>query len=275
MATESFGFVSEHMWHPLTWFGCAENSLYALSPETIQYTWFTLGIIAIIAIVGRISVIYYPRSTIAFITLFCIRNLMGIIFYSCKKTELRYVRFLTTLLIFLLVSNCIIVIPYLEEPTKDINTTLALSIIVFLYIQKESIRAHGLLVHLNEFFKTPIAVSGVYHEWNMYSLIMLALRIIGNIFIGLAMLPLELMGKLSSIISLAFRLFGNILTGSTIASLWLSFRSGSLLWHTIGLVTGINIIITLFFGLFEGCIQAFVFFMLSLSFLSRALQNHS
>ncbi len=275
MATEAFGFADEHMWYPLRWLGFPMTSLYAVSPETIQCTWAVIVIIGVLAFLGRISVIHYPRSKAAFVTLFFVRTLMDMIVYSCKKHDLRYVRFFIPLLMFLLVSNCIIVIPYLEEPTKDINTTLALSLIVFFYIQKEAIIMHGFWNHLNEFFKTPIAVRGVYNRWNLYGMSMIILRSIGNICIGVAMLPLEIMGKASSIISLAFRLFGNILTGSIIASLWLSFRSGSLFWHTVGLVTGINLVITLFFGLFEGCIQAFVFFMLSVSFLSRALQDHS
>jgi len=273
MATTAFSFPVDHTWQLLAWAGVTHH-FFSVSPETIIYTWVALGCIFLLALVGRLSIVWYPRTTIAYLYLASIRAIMQMITQAPKSSEVRYVKFFTALLCFLLICNCLIIIPYLEEPTKDLNTTLALSLITFLYIQKEAIKAHGLIPYLNEFFKTPFAVSGIYPRLTLRSICMTAVRILGNLIVGCAMLPLEIMGKLSNIISLAFRLFGNILTGSLISSLWLSCRSGSLLWHTIGLLSGANLLITLLFGLLEGGVQAFVFVMLSVSFLSRSLQHH-
>ena len=87
------------------------------------------------------------------------------------------------------------------------------------------------------------------------------------------MFPLHVIGKLATIVSISFRLFGNIFGGAIIAHIYLSSIEGSLLWELLGILTGTNLIITIFFGLFEGFLQAFVFSMLSLTYLSIAI-NH-
>jgi F-type H+-transporting ATPase subunit a len=85
--------------------------------------------------------------------------------------------------------------------------------------------------------------------------------------------PLNVIGKLSSIVSISFRLFGNVFGGSIISKIYLSFISGSIIFETIGLLSGINFLIIIFFGLFEGFIQAFVFAMLTMTYLSVAIQS--
>jgi F-type H+-transporting ATPase subunit a len=87
------------------------------------------------------------------------------------------------------------------------------------------------------------------------------------------MLPLNIVGKFASIISMAFRLFGNIFGGSTIATIYFSILHGSTFLQTLGLFTGVNLIVLLFFGLFEGAIQAFVFAMLTITYLSIAISS--
>ena len=87
------------------------------------------------------------------------------------------------------------------------------------------------------------------------------------------MLPLNLVGKLASIVSISFRLFGNIFGGSIISQIYFGSIKGSLLLETIGILSGVNIAITLFFTLFEGFLQAFVFAMLTLTYLSIGLQS--
>jgi F-type H+-transporting ATPase subunit a len=72
---------------------------------------------------------------------------------------------------------------------------------------------------------------------------------------------------------MSFRLFGNIFGGATISNIYFGAIKGSFVLETLGLFSGINIIITLFFGLFEGFLQAFVFTMLSLTYLSIAMAH--
>lgn len=261
---------STHQWH----LGNYDSPWTRVEADTVMYTWAVIGIITLISCLARWALLWYPDSMVSFAIKWCLRTAMKAIEHSCHKLPHRYITFFSALFIFLLISNCLIVIPTFEEPTKDLNTTLALSLITFLFVQMEAIYHHGFIAYANDLFKTPIAVRGVYAKLTLSTSILLVLRVLGNILLGTLMLPLELLGKLSGIISLAFRLFGNILAGSVIATLWLSFRSGSWLWQFFGLLSGFNLLIMLFFGIFEGSVQAFVFVMLGLSSLGRALQPH-
>ena len=90
------------------------------------------------------------------------------------------------------------------------------------------------------------------------------------------MFPLNVVGKLASIISISFRLFGNLLGGSVISTIYMAaVGQAPSAWYfawlpVVGSVCSIGV--SIFFGIFEGFIQAFVFAMLSLTYLS--LETH-
>ena len=83
--------------------------------------------------------------------------------------------------------------------------------------------------------------------------------------------PLNIIGTLATIVSISFRLFGNIFSGAIIGKLYLNALAGNFLFEMLGILSGINIILTLFFVLFAGTIQAFVFSMLTLTYLAMAI----
>jgi len=99
-----------------------------------------------------------------------------------------YLPLLGALGIFIAVANIIGVVPVVTTPTKDINTPVALALVVFFSVYYFGVRELG---------------------WRGY------IRQIANpIFI----LPLELVGHVSRTLSLALRLFGNILSGEMIGA---------------------------------------------------------
>lgn len=85
------------------------------------------------------------------------------------------------------------------------------------------------------------------------------------------MLPLNIVGKLSSIVSLSFRLFGNIFGGCIILHLYNQLLSQSAILQTAGLFSGANVAMLFIFTIFEGLMQAFVFAMLALTYLSMEI----
>lgn len=209
--------------------------------DTLIYSWIVLIVIMLLSLAGRAS-LRRPDTIAGYISESIIRFLTNMVTQATEHFDYRHYAFIGSLFLYILVNNVIVIIPFMEEPTKDLNTTLALAIISFIYVQKEGIRAHGIKGYIAEFFK-PIAV----------------------------FFPLEVLGKLATIISLSFRLFGNIFGGSIISTMWSNAISGSLIGQLAGLLLGINLIITLFFGIFEGLIQAFVFSVLSLTYLSMTI----
>ncbi len=133
------------------------------------------------------------------------------------------------LFMFLLLSNWVGIIPHLGEPTKDLNTPLSLGIMGFLIAHYAGIKAKGLKQYLKEYCE-PIFF----------------------------MAPLNVIGEFAKIISISFRLFGNIMGGSIII-LVVSYLTYSIF---------IPPFLYFFFGCFVGTVQAFVFTMLTIVYIS-------
>lgn len=172
-----------------------------------------------------------------------IRTIMDMVIQSLGRFEYKHFSLIAAFFFFILACNIAGVIPFFHEPTTDLNTTFALGAIGLLYRDFFAIKEHGIRGYLKEFFQ-PLFI----------------------------MFPLHVMGKFSSLISISFRLFGNIIGGSVISGMWFPMVLQSK-WIALANFLGIGLLINLFFGIFEGIIQAFVFAMLSLIYLSLALAH--
>ncbi|MBY0109975.1 MAG: F0F1 ATP synthase subunit A [Candidatus Babeliaceae bacterium] len=256
-------------WQPLSYFGVT-NPFFTFQLDLIFSTWFVLFLLLIFSLVGRYA-LNNPDSLLHTAYMTFARSFTALVAQSwggyCPE---KYFLIITTFFIFILTCNWFMLIG-LEEPTANYNTTLALALLSFLYIQKESIKKHGVLAYLNEYFKTPLAISTF--SWPMLPVIILQYLING--VAAIALFPLELMSKFSGVLSLSFRLFGNILAGTIVFGLWNSFIHSTWYFQIFGLVSGINIIILGFFGIFEGIIQAFVFTILTTTYLSLATTSQA
>ncbi len=123
-------------------------------------------------------------------------------------------------------------IPLFRSGTADLNTTLALALIVFLIIQYTGLKTLG-TVYLKKFFNFGSSIA---------------------FFVGI----LELISEFSKIISFAFRLFGNIFAGEVLLTVIAFLMPLLAPLPFLGL------------ELFVGFIQALVFSMLTAAFLSLA-----
>jgi F-type H+-transporting ATPase subunit a len=219
-----------------------EHPFFYLNIHTILYTWITLGIIAALLFWGRYF-LTKKDSLGKFITISFVQFFMDLLKQSLPFSFGHFV-FITTTFCFVLACNLISIVPGIEEPTKDLNTTLALGLVAFIYTQVAAIQAMGLGNYVKGYF-SPFFV----------------------------MLPLNIVGKLASVVSLSFRLFGNIFGGAIISSIYFSAIKGNLFLEFLGLISGLNLSVTIFFGIFEGFLQAFVFSMLALTYLSIAVHG--
>ncbi len=146
-----------------------------------------------------------------------------------KERAEKYGPLICALFMFLLLSNWIGMFPHLHEPTKDLNTPLSLGIMGFCIAHYAGIKSKGFKKYAAEYFE-PIFL----------------------------MMPLNVIGELAKIVSISFRLFGNIMGGSIIILVV------SYLTYSVILPPFLNA----FFGIFVGAIQAFVFTMLTLVYIS-------
>jgi len=259
------GLGHETLWFPLRWLGITEN-YSAIEAGTVINTWITLAVLLVVILIARYALLYKPseeidhahppvidfRAYLKFAAIGAIRALISLVDQAGGTFVYRYFSFISSIFIFILFCNWIALIPYVEEPTQDLNTTLALGIITLLYIQKEIIKVHGIKHYLKEYF-LPVPL--------FFPL---------NLIVGLTLLPFKILGELASVISLSFRLFGNIFGGSIIAQLFKRGLSGSIVWQTFGTISGLQLLLTFFFIIFEGGLQAFVFSILALTNISMA-----
>lgn len=171
----------------------------------------------------------------------------------CQDKVKQIYPLLATFFIFILLSNWIgllpgfgsiglqeegKLIPLLRGPTADINNTLALALISVASIQYVGIKNIGLGAYLSKFlnFKSPMAfIMGI----------------------------LEINTEISRIISFSFRLFGNIFAGEVLLAV---------IAYLIPILASLP-----FLGLevFVGIIQALVFTMLTLVFMTLAATHHN
>ena len=104
----------------------------------------------------------------------------------------RYLPFVGTLFLFILVSNLLAIVPGYRPPTASLSTTVALAICVFAAVPLFGIGEQGLGGYLKQYLKpTPF------------------------------MLPFNIIGELSRTLALAVRLYGNIMSGSVIGAILL------------------------------------------------------
>jgi len=97
----------------------------------------------------------------------------------------QYLPLVAAIGLFVFVSNVIGIIPGFESPTSNINVTLPLALMVFVYYNFEGIKKQGLGHYLAHFAGPVKALAPL-------------------------MFPIEIVSHISRIISLSFRLFGNI-----------------------------------------------------------------
>ena len=102
-----------------------------------------------------------------------------------EENARKYLPLITTLGLLIFVSNMIGIIPGFHSPTANLNMTLALALIVFIYYNFEGIRKNGVFKYFAHF------LGPVWWLWWL-------------------MFPIEIISHISRIISLSFRLFGSI-----------------------------------------------------------------
>jgi F-type H+-transporting ATPase subunit a len=124
----------------------------------------------------------------------------------------RFLPFLGTLFLFVLVSNLLNVVPGFRSPTGSLSTTAALAICVFVAVPAYGIIDRGVGGYFKSYLKpTPI------------------------------MLPFNIMGEVSRTLALAVRLFGNIMSGTMIAAILLTIAPFifPVIMDLLGLLTGV------------------------------------
>ena len=197
--------------------------------EVIAMTWIVIVLLIIFGLAATRNRGLIPKPVQIVGELF-VSQLYGLTEDSLgEELARKYAPLICALFMFLMLSNWLGIIPHLGEPTKDLNTPLSLGILGFFVAHYVGIKEKGFKAYL-----------GAYFEPFFF------------------MLPLNIIDVFSKVISISFRLFGNIMGGSIII-LVVSYLTYSIILPPL---------LNIFFGLFVGTIQAFVFTMLTVTYIS-------
>ncbi len=147
-----------------------------------------------------------------------------------KKPGKKYINYIGTLFLFVLLSN-ISGLFGLRPPTADYGTTLCIALITFVMIQYAAIR---------------------YKKWGAFT------DLFQPIFL---FFPINVISEFATPVSMSLRLFGNVLAGTVMMALYYGLIP---VLFRFGIPSALHV----YFDLFSGAIQAYVFCMLTMVFIS-------
>lgn len=166
------------------------------------------------------------------------------------KKGREFTPFIGTLFVYILLSNCLGLIPFFKSPSADLSMTFAIAVIVFCYVQSIACREYGFFGYVDHLMGSPRGFIAI------------------TLILPLFMFFLHLIGELIKPISLSLRLRSIVWGDEVLLGLLAS-------WGIKGVaILFINYILVVI----ASVIQAVVFSMLTLVYLAIILchdeENH-
>ncbi|MDO4490466.1 MAG: F0F1 ATP synthase subunit A [Lachnospiraceae bacterium] len=220
--------------------------------ETILVSWLVMAIITILCIVLTRDLKVENISKRQALAEFIVEKLDNFVLGNMGERFRYMIPFVGALFATSLVSN-LISLTGLRSPTADLSTEAGWAIVVFIMITRQKLKTNGLKGYLKGFTE-PIVV----------------------------MTPFNILGEFSTPVSMACRHFGNIFSGIVINALIygaLAVVSSAVLGLIPGAVgavlsqipifsVGLPAITSVYFDWFTGCMQAFIFSMLTIMYIA-------
>lgn len=200
--------------------------------DTILGTWIIMAFLILIAIIVRIKFNKFevlPKGFQNFIEMI-VEMMDGFVSSTMGKKYKYFGNWFFGIFAFILCSNLSGLFGF-RAPTADFATTLTLALTTFVLIHFTGIKTQ----------------KGAYFKSYLEPMPFL--------------LPLNVIGELAKPISLSFRLFGNLLGGTIIMGM---------VYYALPLIFKLFVpsVLHIYFDLFAGCLQTFIFVMLSMAFIA-------
>jgi F-type H+-transporting ATPase subunit a len=202
--------------------------------DTVAQTWIVVAILGGVAIWGTRRLRVWEPETWQLVVEYLVEYIENLVRDMTGRQLPMLVPYLTTMISFIAVSNLLGLLPIFMAPTRDLNTTAALSLVSWGSCQYFGIRNKGLGRQLRSYVE-PVSF----------------------------MLPLNILSELSRVISMALRLFGNVVASEVIGGVMFMLLPllSPLLLNMLGMITGV--------------LQALVFTVLTLVFVTEALGDEA
>ena len=170
-----------------------------------------------------------------------VQTVYGLVEDTMGKHWRHFAPYIASLFTFSILGSLISMLG-LRSVTADFNAPLTWALITFVLIHGTNIRTHGFFGYLKGYVD-PVPV----------------------------MLPINILSEIATPVSMSLRHFGNVVSGMVITSLLYFALSAATKGLGIALLCiGVPAVLSLYFDLFSGFMQAFVFIMLTMVYISNA-----
>jgi len=218
--------------------------------EHVSYTHVGFGILAMAIALGFLWLYKEPKTVPQTTSQILLEAYLGfvrqLLLDNIGKEGLKYVPLVAALGIFIFFGNLFTLIPGFDSPTANLNTTLALGLIVFLYYNWEGIRKHG--VNYIKHFLGPI-------PW-----------------LAPFFFVIEVISHIARPITLALRLFANMRGGTLILAVVTALMISNFITLVISPPILWFLILIKILAIF---IQTFVFMILTVIYLAGAVAEEA
>ncbi|PLY01159.1 MAG: ATP synthase F0 subunit A [Desulfuromonas sp.] len=200
----------------------------------VTYTWFVILLLVVLAVLASRSIKTVP-SGLQNLMEVVVTGIENLIVETMGEEGKKYFPLIATIALFILASNLIALIPCFYPPTANLNTNLALALVVFAMTHIIGFQKHG-IAYLKHFMGPVLALAPL-------------------IFV------IEIIGHLARPISLTLRLFGNMYGHEIVLMIFLA------------LVPFLLPVPMMVMGVLVAFIQTFVFTLLAMIYIAGALEE--
>lgn len=202
--------------------------------ESVIVQWIVIALLGVLFFVLGRKLKVVPTSRRQALAEWLVTFVVDMVDGTMGEKYKSYRPYVGMLIIYVVVCNLIGLLG-LRSPTADVSVTATLAIITFCMTQYNRAKTGGVKGYLKSFID-PLPF----------------------------MLPSNIIGEISNPVSMALRLFGNMVAGMVI---------GGLIYWALGSFMPpifIPAVASLYFDIFSGVIQAYIFTMLTMSYISNA-----
>jgi F-type H+-transporting ATPase subunit a len=203
-------------------------------PPHVTYTWFIMAMLILLSFLATRRLEMYPGR---------LQNVFEVVVDGVKTLlddtmgpdGVKFFPLIGTIALFILISNLLGIIPGFESPTANLNTTLSMTLVVFVLTHVVGVRIHG-FKYIKQFLG-PV--------WWLIPI----------------MLPIEVVSHLARIVSLSVRLFGNIMGEDLVLGIILVL---------VPFLVPMPVVVLM---IFTSIIQTLVFMMLTMIYIHLAMSE--
>lgn len=220
--------------------------------ETLVIGWIIIAAVFVLCLFLTRNLKKIPETKSQVIAEIFVNFVNGMVIKTMGERFKKFAPYIATLLVFSVLGSTISMLG-LRSMTADLNVTLCWALMTFALITFYKFKTNGFLGYFKTYAQPVVFIT-----------------------------PLNIISEIATPMSMAFRLFGNVAGGMVITSLLysalgslsralgLSFALGP---FTLELTTlFIPAALSAYFDLFSGCVQAYIFSMLTMVYVSSAAE---